>query len=122
MSSSQEEAVKNIKDLIEISKSCGLELNKEKSYFILYNVNEKIEEIEGIKVTDKMKYLGVNINNQKNCFREHKEEILKKAQRMANLTYSVISKSCNKMLIGKTYWKSVVMPMLLHGASVIDYK
>ena len=122
MSSSKEEAVKNIKDLIEISKSCGLELNKEKSCFILYNVNEKIEAIEGIKVTDKIKYLGVHINNQKNCFREHKEEMLKKAQSMANLTYSVVSKSCNKMLIGKTYWKSVVMPMLLHGSSVIDYK
>ena len=41
---------------------------------------------------------------------------------MASLTYSVISKSCNKMLIGKTYWKSVDIPMLLHGANVIDYK
>ena len=81
-----------------------------------------MEEIEGIKVTDKIKYLGININNIKNCFKDHKEEILKKAQRMANLTYSVIHKSCNKMLIGKTYWKSVVMPMLLHGASVIDFK
>lgn len=122
MSTSKEEAVKNIQELMEISKICGLELNKEKSYFILFNTTEEIEEIEGIKVTDKIKYLGININNTKNCFKVHKEEIMKKAQRMANLTYSVIHKSCNKMLIGKTYWKSVVMPMLLHGSSVIDFK
>lgn len=25
------------------------------------------------------------------------------------------------MLIGKSYWKSVVVPVLLHGASVIDF-
>ncbi len=46
MSTSKEDAVKNIEDLIEISKSCGLELNKVKSYFILLNANEEINEIE----------------------------------------------------------------------------
>ena len=38
---------------------------------------------------------------------------------MANLTFSVISKSCDKLLIGKTYWKSVVQPRVLSAAAVV---
>lgn len=121
MSTSREEAENNIKDLIEASESCGLELNKEKSSFVLFNVKEDIKEIEGLNLTHKIKYLGININNQKDCFKEHRKEVIQKAEKMANMTYSIILRSCNKLLIGKTYWKSVVMPMLLHGTSVIDF-
>ena len=38
---------------------------------------------------------------------------------MANLTFSVISKSCDKLLIGKTYWKSVVQPRVMSAAAVV---
>ncbi len=38
-----------------------------------------------------------------------------KSQKMANLTYSVIHKSCNKVMIGKTFWKSVALPSILYG-------
>ena len=40
---------------------------------------------------------------------------------MTNLTYSVIARSCNKVLIGKTYWKSVVLPSILFASSVITW-
>ena len=40
---------------------------------------------------------------------------------MANLTYSVISRSCNKLLIGKTYWKGVVLPSILFASSIINW-
>ena len=40
---------------------------------------------------------------------------------MANITYSVIEKSCNKLLIGKkTYWKSIALPSLLYGTNIIN--
>ena len=35
------------------------------------------------------------------------------------MTYSVMHKSCNKIVIGKVYWKSVVLPAVLTGASVL---
>ncbi len=38
---------------------------------------------------------------------------------MANTTYSVIDRACNKLLIGKTYWKSVVLLCPLNGSSVV---
>ena len=116
-----EQAKLNIKNLMDISKKYGLVLNKEKSNFLTFNVRDKLEEIEGIKVIDKIKYLGVTINNNKNCFREYKKEILQKAQKLANMTYSIIAKSCNKIMVGKTYWKSVaLLPSLLHGSLQCD--
>ena len=46
--------------------------------------------------------------------------MLKKAQKLANVTYSVIAKSCNKILIGKTFWKSVAIPSIVHGVNMIN--
>ena len=50
-----------------------------------------------------------------------KEDIFIKAERMANLTYLIIAKSCNKILIGKTFWKSVALPGVLYGSSVVNF-
>ena len=36
------------------------------------------------------------------------------------MTYAIIEKSCNKLLIGKTYWKSVALPSILYGINVIN--
>ena len=46
-------------------------------------------------------------------------EMIQKAQNLANLTFPVIEKSCNKLLIGKTFWKNVALPSILYGSSII---
>ena len=38
------------------------------------------------------------------------------------MTNSVIEKSCHRVMMGKTYWKGVVLPSALYGAEVIDIK
>ena len=38
------------------------------------------------------------------------------------MTNSVIEKSCHRVMMGKTYWKGVVLPRPLYGAEVIDMK
>ena len=38
------------------------------------------------------------------------------------MTYSVISRCTNRMLIGKTYWKCVALPAILYGSNVIEWK
>ena len=53
------------------------------------------------------------------CFHEYRKGKLQLAERMANLTFSVISKSCDKLLIGKTYWKIVVQPRVPSAAAVV---
>merc|ERR1712029_287099 len=35
-------------------------------------------------------------------------------------TYSTIKTSCNKMLIGKSYWKGIVIPTILYGAGLYN--
>ena len=38
------------------------------------------------------------------------------------MTNSVIEKSCHRVMMGKTYWKGVVLASALHVAEVIDMK
>ena len=37
------------------------------------------------------------------------------------MTYSVIARSCSKLIIGKTFWKSVALPGILYGANIIEF-
>ena len=61
-----EDARFNIRILVEIGKKCGLDINKDKSSILIYNMKEKPEEIEGIKVVDNIKYLGLKIDDKRN--------------------------------------------------------
>ncbi|XP_068218538.1 golgin subfamily A member 6-like protein 6 [Palaemon carinicauda] len=83
-------------------------------------MKEKPEEIEGIKVTDSIKYLGIEIEGKRNMFKKQKKKMMEKAEKLANLTYSIIAKSCHKILIGKTYWKNVALPGILYGTAVMN--
>ena len=44
----------------------------------MYNNKENIEEIDGIKVVNKIKYLGLTIDNEKDIFKSQKIEIMDK--------------------------------------------
>ena len=68
-----EEANIAIKALILIAGECGLEINKTKSSILTYNMKDPPGAIEGIEVTNSVKYLGTKITNKRNCFKEHKD-------------------------------------------------
>ena len=72
LSQNKEDAMKNM--LTEIAGECGLQIHKDKSTILVYNSKDQIEEIEGLKITNEIKYLGVSIINQKNCFKKQIEE------------------------------------------------
>ena len=112
---------KLIKRVNEVSNDLGMKINKEKSMAIKFNHDGVVNCIEGIKLVNSIKYLGVTISGSRNCFKLHKENKLKTSKRMSNLTYSIVSNSCNKVMIGKTYWESVVLPSVLYGTSVITW-
>lgn len=118
---SLEEAAEGIRLLMEIAAECGLELNKNKSSIIIFNTNEIAGEIEGIKVANEIKYLGITIVNKRNCLLAQKKKTIVEAKKYANIVLSVISRSCNKVLIGSTYWKSIVLPTVMYGSEVICY-
>ena len=120
LSQSVEEAKRDIQRIIRISAEFGLDINKDKSNIITINYKEPLDNIEGIKTVESLKYLGMKLNGGRDIFRVHKQEMYKKAQKLANTTYSVIAKSCNRLLIGKTFWKNLALPSFLYGAGLMN--
>ena len=110
----------NIKILKEVSRACGLEINTAKSNIVIFNSVERPETLEEIEVRTEFKYLGVELVCERDMFRKQIENMIAKAQRLANVTYSIINKCCNKVLIGKTFWKSVVVPAILYASCAIN--
>ena len=47
-------------------------------------------------------------------------DLMDRAGKAASRTYSVIKRICNKMLIGKTYWKGEIIPSVLHGIGLMN--
>ena len=88
---------------------------------MIYNKKIEMNEIDDIMIVDNLKYLGFTICNKRKLFSKHIDHILKKGQMLSNLTYSVIERSVNKVLIGKIYWKQVALPSILYGTAVIDF-
>ena len=70
-------------------------------------------------MAEETKYLDIGITSKQNMFREQRKSMMKKAQKMANMTYGAISKSWNKVMIGKTFWKNIALSWILHGPNVI---
>lgn len=103
---------------MDIGERYGLKINKDKCNILIYNLKLDITEIEGIQIMDKIKYLGITIENKRNIFSAQKKIAIEKAEKMANMTYPIIAKSCNKILIGKTYWKQVALPSILFGSKI----
>lgn len=75
--------------------------------------------IRGIKVVEQIKYLGVIIDNKRNIYAKHIEERLVKAKRLERMTFGIIEKSCNRLLIGKVYWKNICLPAILYGLDIM---
>ena len=96
---------------MNIAEECGMNINKAKSNIMIFNHKEKIHEdnIEGIQITDTIIYLDVTIQSKRDCFKKHTFEQMNKARRYGNLMPAVIANSCNKLLIGKAYWKSAAL-------------
>lgn len=116
------DARNNIRILREVSKECGLDINVAKSSILIYNLRDGPEEIEGIYVKKELKYLGVELINERNIYKNQIRKSIEKAQKLANVTYSVIGKSCNKLLIGKTFWKSIVLPTILYAINIMNIR
>lgn len=104
-----------------MAEEYGLQINKEKSKIILFNDKEQPENIEGIQVGDNITYLGVKISNKRNCYSEYEKERLNKANQLANMTYSITSRCCNRLIIGKNYWKGLGLSVILYAAENVEY-
>ena len=122
LSSNIEDARLQIATLTTEGRKYGLEINKDKSQCLIFNMKEQPEEIEGIEVTEEIKYLGIKLKNTREVFSEQRNKMINQAKKMANMSYSVVSRSCHRMMIGKTYWKSMILPSVMHGTELISFR
>ena len=121
LAKTKEEAIRLINLVERVSEECGLKLNRSKCKIMVFNGNETDEKIGNIDVVDSFRYLGVEIINKKKLFKLQIEKSLGKAQKMSNLLYMVLGNSCNRLLIGKTFWKGLALATFMYGQEVIMY-
>ena len=120
MMQSLQEARESIQVLTDISQQkCGLSISKRKDSILIYNNKTQPTQIEDIPVKINFVYLGVTIQNKRDGLKLHTIECMKKAKKYYNLMPAVITRSCNKLPIGKIYWKSAALPSILYGTEVI---
>ena len=120
LAKTEEATKKNLDLIIETSRRFGLEINKEKSNILIYNGDENVEKMEDIEVKKSIKYLGLEINNKRDIFETQKQLLIEKARKYQPLTHKVLLTSCNRMEIGKHYWKQEIMPRVLHGVGLMN--
>ena len=112
-----------IKILNGIELNCfqfGLKLNKGKCKVMI--INDKFNNdlhMAGFEIKQCIKYLGVRIDNKKKCFETHKRLMFKEGSRLASQTFSILGNCCNRMLIGKTFWKGLALPKILYAHDTI---
>ena len=88
LSHSLTDAKDNLDITTQISREYGLEITSEKSCVMIFNVKEQPEHLCNIKVVQKMKYLGIEIDNKRNYFKTQRGKIIVNARKMANITYN----------------------------------
>ena len=105
-------------------KDYGLKINKEKSACLVFNgrIDREENSLGGIRVMEGMKYLGVEVSAKKDCFGGNRKKKIGVAEGMANVTYSVVARACERLMIGKVFWKSVVLPCVLSSAEVMVWR
>ena len=55
---------------MRVGREYGLEINKEKSKVLVYKGREEYEEVGGIEVVKKFKYLGLIIDDDEDIYKK----------------------------------------------------
>ena len=94
MMQSLQEARESIQLLTDISHKCGLSINKRKNSILIYNNKNQPTQTEDIPVTSSFGYLGVTIQNKRDCYKLQRIECMNKAKKYSNLMPVVIARNC----------------------------
>ena len=113
--------IEEMMDTIEISaKECGLELNKRKCKILAFNTEDNIR-IREVEIVQKLKYLGVLIENKRMWYKAQIKQGIETGTKINNFLYSIIGKTCNKLMVGKVFWKNVALPRFMFGQEILPY-
>lgn len=81
----------------------------------------KPEKIKEIKLLQEAEYLVIMITESREYMKKYKDTKNKMPKKMSNHDFSVVARSCTEILIGKTYWKIVVLPSVLTEGAVLNW-
>ena len=112
---------KMIVTLEKAADECGLKLNREKCKILKFNGRDEEANIKGLELVKEIKYLGIKITNNRMWYKEQVKRSIETGAKINNFLYSVIGKTCNKLMIGKVFWKSVATPKFMYGQEIIPY-
>ena len=121
LAKNKDEASSMLNIVEKVSEECGLKLNKQKCKILIFNNKDKLEKLNNIDVVEEITYLGINIRSKRKWYSENNKKNIEKANKLCNNLYSVLGNSCNKMLIGKTYWKSLALANFLYCQEIIIF-
>ena len=88
---------------------------------MIFNAKDRPEKIFDFPIVKQIKYLGLLIDDKRNCFDSQKKRIDNNAHKYLSQMFSILGNCCNRMLIGKTFWKGLALTNLLYGADVINF-
>ncbi|KAJ4432331.1 hypothetical protein ANN_20950 [Periplaneta americana] len=111
----------NTEILLEASKAIGLEVNPEKTKYMIMSRDQNIVRNRTIKIGDlsfeeveKFKYLGATVTNINGTREEIKRRI-----NMGNACYYSVEKLLSSSLLSKNLkvriYKTVILPVVLYG-------
>ncbi|MPC63293.1 hypothetical protein E2C01_057389 [Portunus trituberculatus] len=78
LAQSENEAQQMLETLTDSAHACGLDINKNKSFVMIYNHKTNADNFHGINIVSEIRYLGVNITNKRRCFTSYKKEKMNK--------------------------------------------
>ena len=120
LTKTEQDAKKNLDIIIEASLKFGLVINKDKSNILVYNNENITGKIEGIEIVNEIKYLGIQINDDRDIFKNQKKLIVERLKKYKLMTNKVIETSCNRLMLGKLYWKQIIMTKALYGIGLMN--
>jgi hypothetical protein len=117
---------KNTEDLLDASKELGLEVNLEKTKYMLMSHSQKIGQKHSIKIGNrafedvaKFKYLGITLTGQ-NCMHKEIKSRLSSGNACYHSVQSLLSSRPLSRNVKVKIYKTIILPVVLYGCETLS--